>query len=279
MLHVPVGANSYGLTLPSQGTTRPATAQGTSVTPATAAFGAWARVQNAISYDAYGILLVINSNTQSNNSRNTVVNIGIDSAGGTNYTVIIPDLLGGGATTFTTPGNGVWYYFPILIPRGSTIAAQARSTVTTALRVAIQTFQQPPNPSMIRKGSFVTDFGVTNTAGTTVVGGTTAEGAWTTIGTTTGRYWWWQAGVQISTADTAFQNVALELDISVGNATNKDIIIQNLTIVTTTAEQMSNPPLSAGVEWDVPSGTTIYARLQSSGNLDAYQVAVYGLGG
>jgi hypothetical protein len=270
------------LTTPSWGTTRPASANGTQIVPVTGTgnFGNWAALGSALTADAYGIFININSNTQSNNSRNTVVNIGIDEAGGTNYAVRIPQLIAGGASAYTI-GGGTWYYFPLFIPAGSTVAAQARGTVTTALRVGALFYQQPLNPSMIRKGSFVEAVGIAsnNNAGTSVAAGTTNEGSWTLLGTTTNRCWWWQYGLQVSTADTAWQGVGLHVDISVGNGTTFDIIIQDALIITNGAEYINNLPITAGVEYDVPAGSNIYARIQTSGTADPHIVTVHGLGG
>lgn len=277
MLHVPVGANSYSLTTPSWGTTRPAVANGTAVTPATAAYGAWAALGTALTSDAYGILININSNAGSAASRNTVTKIGVDYAGGTAYTDLITGLLSGGAGAYNIIGQ--WYFFPVFIPAGSTLAAAGRGSVTTAYRVGSIVSQRPSNPSAIRKGSFVETIGIGTTAGVTITPGTTADGAWTTIGTTTKRCWWWQLGLQITTGDTAWGANALHIDIAVGDATTKDIIITDYLIGTDTTENMYNPPLTFGVEWDVPAGSTIYARVQNSGTNDAYTLAVYGCGG
>lgn len=279
MLHVPVGANSFGLALPSWGTTRPAAANGTAVTPGSGTKGSWVQLGSDLVDDCYGILININSNTASAASRNTVVDIGVDLSGGTSYTVLIADLLCGGAVTYTTGGGGVWYYFPLLIPSGAAIAARAAGSVTTAIRVGAVFSQQPYNPSMIRKATFTETLGITGQAGVSVTPGTTSEGSWTSIGTTTSRLWWWQMSMQVPTTDTSWNAAAIHADLAVGDGTNFDIIIKDLALVTSTAEGFSNPPLTAGVEWDVPAGSTIYVRAQSSGTLDTYTAAVYGAGG
>lgn len=279
MLHVPVGANSFGLTLPSWGTTRPAAANGTSVTPAVGSKGSWAQLGSDLVDDTYGLLININSNSASAASRNTVVDIGVDEAGGTSYTVRIPDLLAGGAPTYSTGGSGQWYYFPLFIPAGSSVAARSQGSVTTAHRVGCVHLQRPMNQSSVRVGSYVEALGITAPAGTSVTPGTTSEGTWTSIGTTTNRCWWWQAAIQVPTADTSWNAAAIHVDVAVGNGTDFDVIIQDMAVVTSTAEAIVNPPLTAGVEWDVPAGSTIYMRAQHSGTLDTYTGAVYGLGG
>jgi len=281
MLHVPVGANTYGVTLPSWGTSRPAAANGTAITPAAGSYGSWAQVGSDLTADAYGILININSNYTASASRNTVVDIGVDPAGGSSYTARIAGLICGNADSYTSAGRsgcGVWYYFPLFIPANSSVAARGHSTVATAFRVGIIVMQRPSNPAMIRKGSFVETLGVSGNQGTAITPGTTAESSWVSIGTTTKRCWWWQMGWQVPSTDTGHQTAAIHLDLALTN-TGSGIIIRDLMVNTQAQESLTNRPLTQGVEWDVPAGTTLYVRAQTSGTAEASQVAVYGLGG
>lgn len=278
MLHVPVGANSYNVVQNSWGTSRPNATTGAAVTPGTGAYGSYASILTATN-DSYGILICINANNGSAASRETVTKIGIDASGGTSYTDTITGLLSGGAVNYNSNGSGIWYYFPLFITAGSQIAAAGYGTVATGYRVAASLMEKPVNPSMIRKGSFVETLGQSGTAGTSVTSGTASEGSWTLIGSTTHRCWWWQAGVQVASSDTSWGANILYLDVAAGDATNKDVILADIPVITSTAETMSNPPITAGSEWDVPAGTNIYARLQNSGTNDTYTVVVYGCGG
>lgn len=284
MLHVPVGANTYGLTSPSWGTSRPAAANGTSVTPGTGGYGSWYQLFSAISFDAFGIFLNINSNYTSAASRNTAIAVGYDPAGGSSYWdgIIVGDLICGNADSYTSggrSGNGTWYYFPFFIPAGSSIGVSAISTVATAFRVGAILYQKPMNPSMIRKGSWVSTFGASGYTGTNVTPGTTSEGAWVSLGTTSDRHWWWQIGVHLPSGDTSHNAAAVHYDLAVGDASNKDIIIQDLCIQPSAQESITNAPLTMGVEWDVPAGSNIYIRAQTSGTAETNQAAAYGMGG
>lgn len=284
MLHVPAGANTFGLNTFSWGTTRPAAANGVSVTPATTnAYGTYVQLFSALTYPSRGIAININNNSGANASRNSAIRIGIDEAGGTSYTEWIGGLLAGGASPYNIGGAGLWYYFPIYIPAGSSIAVSARGTVATAFNVGAWLQQQPYKPEMSRRGAYVETLGVTlgaaSATGVTVTPGTTAEGAWTLIGTTTRRCWWWQVMLQHATGDTAWGANVLHMDLAVGDATTKDIIIQDYPVMANANEQASAAMNAAGCEYDVPAGSNIYARLQNSGTNDSYQVAAYGLGG
>jgi len=280
MLHVPTGANTYCLTQPSWGTTRPNTANGTAVTPGTGAYGTYAQMVSSVTDDAYGIFINANTNFASNASRNTVVEIGIDPSGSTSYTSVVSGLVASGASEYTRNGSGVWYYFPLFIKAGSSIAARAYGSVATAIRVGCVLFSRPSNPAAIRKGSFIETLGVSAYTGTSITPGGASEGAWTSIGTTTLRTWWVQFGLQIATTDTAWTLAAHHVDVAVGNGSSYDVIISDANFCVDSGEYVGNPPLTAGVEWDIPAGSTMYMRVQSSGTPDsAYEAAVYCLGG
>lgn len=277
MLHVPTGAQSYGGIAVNYGTARPANSLGVLVTPGTSGYGSWFQLFAAQSFDAYGLLMCLSNNGASATNRHSKVKLGIDEAGGTSYVDRIDGLLCG-ATANLGPGTGAWYFFPVFIPAGSTIAVAAHSTVTTAFRVMGQLFGAPPNPAMIRKASFVEAIGLSGLTGVAVTGGTTSEGAWTLVGSSTKRCWWWQFGFQVDLADTAWNAATIFFDIAVGDATNKDIILLDQGILTGSNELYSNPPVTLGCEWDVPAGSDIYVRAQSSGSLDTFNIVAYGAG-
>lgn len=280
MLHVPVGSSTFGGFTNSWGTTRVSATWGTSVTPATGAKGAYADVIGTpLTDDAYGILIWVHSTGATNASRNYVMDVGVDPSGGTSYTVRIPDLLVGGAGTMVSGRAGVYYYFPLHVRAGSTLGVRAQGSVTTAILVGIQLLQQPMNPAAFRKGSFVEAYGISAPGGTSLTLGTTSEGAWQLVGTTTNPVWWWQVGYQIGTADTSWSNAAITIDLAVGDASDKNIIISDMVVTTSTAEALGNPPIQAGVEFPAKAGTNVYVRGQHSGTVDTPTVAAYGLGG
>jgi hypothetical protein len=274
MLHVPVGSNTFGLMEPST-TARPASTQGTSVTPGTSNKGNWAQLIASTTSDTYGLVICVNSNSASSASRNTITDIGLGASG--SEIVLVPDLVSGNAAGYTLGGG--WYYFPIFIPKGTRIAARGQGTVTTAYRVYIQTLQRPLNPSQVRKASYVDALGVSGVNGTTVTSGTTNEGAWVSLGTTASRLWWWQVGIQVVNTDTSHNTSAYHIDLAVGDNTTKDFIIQDLQFITNASEYSSNPPLSAGVEFPCPAGSEIWVRAQCSGSTDPLRIIAYGAGG
>lgn len=276
MLFVPAGANTF-TSIQSDTSGRPSGTQGTAITPATANKGSWAQLIAATTHTTYGILICINSNTASSTSRNTVVDIGIGAAG--SEIVVIADLLGGNAANYNSPGSGIWYYFPIALEAGVRVAARARSTVTTGFRVFVQLMQEPANPSLIKKASYVETLGVAGTAGTSVTPGTTAESEWILLGTTSRRCWFWQVGAQVRTEDTSHVGAAVHIDLAEGDGTNFNVILQDAVFTTASSESHTLSPLTIGCEYPVPEGRNIYVRAQSSNNAEVTHMAAYGAGG
>lgn len=283
MLQIPF--SDFDWKLSSSPNTRPAAAFGTSVTPGNNTYGSWAEVisDTSVVNDVYGVLININSNNVSAAARDAIVNIGTDPAGGTSYATIIPNLLCSIASPLLGAANvcgGVWYYFPLFIPAGAAIAAQAsvnNATVGT-LRVWMTLFGLPRRPHATKVGHYVTSVGINTgtSSGTAITPGTTSEGSWTSLGTPTLPHWWWQWGWGVN--DLSTSNLGLFLDLSYGDATNKIIIVEDSLVVTDSAERMLKPLDGAYAEVD--ASIEIFGRAQNSTTNDSsYSMATYGLGG
>lgn len=277
-------SSEWGLIIPSvTAGTQPAAAWGTSITPAENAYGSYASVLAGASLtsDAYGILININSNSVSTAARDTLLTIGLDSAGGSSFTDFITDLLCSGASAYVSGvGSGIWYYFPIFIKNGTSVGAKAsvnNATVGT-LRCAVTLFCQPSRPEMIRTGSFVTTFGSTaaSSSGTAVTPGTAAEGSWTQIGSALTRpHWYWQVGMGINDGSTS--NAVTHIDVGLGSAGSKKTIIADAPFRVTGGEDMVS---NLGMYYaDGATGDIVYARAQTSSADSNYSVAVYAVGG
>lgn len=289
MLFVPQSGNDFSA-VASYGTTRPGSTAifGTTITPGTgAAYGAYSQVGNDLTQDCYGLLININLAFTATIFRQVAIQIGVDYAGGTTFTTIAQDIMVSQANNYSN--GGVWLYFPLYIPALSAVAVAARSSVATTFGVNIRYMTAPPNPTMVKRGSFIESLGITlgagTVTGTSVTPGTTAEGAWTLIGTTTKRCWHWQFTSQHS--DTTMTSLGpYHVDLAVGDTSvvgdPKDIILSDAFVRTTISETFDTIPLVTGVEKVVPAGKTIWARIQNAGaneNAGTYQVVVYGTGG
>lgn len=287
-LYAPFG-NDFQWEYSNVSATRPnAAGWGTSHTPSATAdtFSTYATLVSSanVTQDVYGIMICFNNGSTSNAIKNTLANIGVDTAGGTAFSTRIPDLMVSSASALAGSGMGVWYYFPLYIPAGSSIGIQAGSTSTTAFFTAIWLYGLPRRPEAIRTGSYVTAFGATRGTswrGTNITLGTTAEGAFTQMGaTTTLSHWWWQVGWAQADASQTLQ--AVTIDVAGGSSTTVNkLLLTNQVWVTNAAEQISNVPWFQTSYNNLAAGENVYARGQTSiATADTGpNCIVYGLGG
>ncbi len=261
--------------------TRPASTIGTSITPLQNSFSTYAEIlsDTNVTRDCYGILINVNGLNVSTAAKDALCTIGIDTAGGTSYVDLIPNLLVSCAWAYTAAPGGHWYYFPIYIPAGSAIAAKGsvNNAAPGTFRVAVRLFGAPSDPSSIVCGQGVEAIGVVTASsrGTAVTSGTTSEGSWTSLGTTTRNCFAWQYGMGVN--DGTMTALLYHADLSYGDGTNQVMIGRDKLYYSGATEQ-----LGAGVYGpnfcNVPAGSTMYGRLQCSGTADsALSMAAYGV--
>jgi hypothetical protein len=262
--------------------TQPVAACGTAVTPTTSNGdpSTWTEIlsDTVVTNDCYLISININTHNTTATVRNLLVDIGIDTSGGTSYTTLIPSLIGGHASSFATGAaadGGHQYWFPLYIPAGTAIAARGRGSNASAItfNIAITLFGRPSHPHMIKYGSRVEAIGVTtaDSSGTTFVSGTTSEGSWTSLGASSNANFFWQVGYTATNTNQPNNSRLLDLAYD-NNATTPNIIMQDIFCASSTAERNSieNRPDSY---CHVPSGSTIYVRGQESSTPVATQKA------
>jgi hypothetical protein len=274
MLHVPGGAFDFAkvqTNLPGQ----PLSTGGTVITPVVGSKGSWAEVFASLDSDTYCLIVQVHNSRTSAANRSYAIDVGIGAAG--SEQVIAPDLIGSNAGVTNNTG-GIWYVFPIFIPAGTRVAVRAQGSVVTTCRVIVRAFQMPRDQSMVKVAGYVEKLGITGIVATALTSGTTSEGAWTSVGTTTRDLWWWQLAVQIPVADVAHNQAFYHFDLAVGDGTNFSIIAQDIPFTTTTGEEAGKPPFVFGCERFVPAGSTIYVRAQCDATPNGLAVAVYGAG-
>lgn len=188
--------------------------------------------------------------------------------GGATESVFIPNLLGGGA------GVKSWY-FPVYIPSGTRIAAQAAGARTsTAFTTQVRCINYPGG-APFQVGSVVTTYGIgTLPNGTTITPGASgAEGNYAQItASTTMDHFAIMPSFQLGT-DTTTNLRYIEVDIGVGDAT-EDVISADWVFHTTGNEEMG------GSVWPhfcrYPSGTRLALRASNSGTNDgAYNAVIH----
>lgn len=248
---------------------RPASGHGTFLNGGNNTKGSWVQIftGSEIAYDVWRITINIGSGAASASARDTILDVGYDPAGGSSYTVLIPDLLAANSAPYATFGS-ITYRFPIHIPAGSSVAVRASVNNSTAtLRAWATVDGRPTNPEMVWKGTKVEAIGITaaTSSGTTVTPGTTSEGSWTSLGTVSERARYWEVGLGVN--DSTMAAVGYHLDLSAGSSGGDVAIITDALTCTTSAEQQFSS--SNGTYRTVGAGSTIWGRCQCSGTADS----------
>jgi hypothetical protein len=264
-------------------TTRPSASFGALITPGNNTYGNYVELvsDTDVTKDCYGIRICISSIGQSNNAKDSLCTIGIDTSGGTSYVDFISHLLCANASLYVTANaGGVHYYFPVFIPAGTAIAAKGSVNNATVgnQRVAVWLYGAPDNPGLMLCGSGVETIGVVtgSSCGTTVTSGTTSEGAWTSLGTSAKPCFWWQQGLGVNTISMGSN--AYHAELSYGDGTNNKILVPDQLFAATSSETLCNIP-SSPFPSCAPAGSTIYGRLQYSGSTpdSNLSMAAYGV--
>lgn len=282
-LWVPVGASEFGWSVSNVDGVIPTTAMGTAITPLINSKGSWSQVLSPVvlSEDIFGLRICFNSGFVSATARDLLVDIGVDPAGGSSYSVLIPDLLASCASSMQY--GGIWYYFPIWVKAGSSIGARAsvNSLNTNTVSCFIQAFGRPRDPRMAKVGTYVTAYGVvpSTSSGTPITPGTTSEGAWTSLGTMSKEAWWWQLGVGFNASSMGIRTYML--DVGVGAAATPRIVVNNqFYTIPATTEQLASPGMMVNSGYKIGSGNGVYGRMQASSTGGSGQsMAAYALGG
>lgn len=281
----PLAKLGLSLYSPADGTRPVAAAFGTSVTPAQNAYGSYAQLLAgaSVTEDCYVVEIVVSGVGISAAARDCIVKIGLDRSGGSSYTDTTIDLCCGSASNFgnANPGGGVGFRFYLYVPAGCSVgaAASVNSATLTAIGVTLILRGRPQKMERQPCGQFIDSYGTTpaSSSGTAVTFGTASEGAWTQLGTITRRGWYLEFGFGIN--DAVQSNNTYLIDIGVGDASNKLVVIANAPVITSSVE-MVNKPIS-GVFGDFQVNDVIYARGQCGPNAAsaAASIAAYLVGG
>lgn len=263
----------------------PSTTPGTSVTPGISnAEGSWVQVATAanIAYDVYGVYLWITGGNTTGTAKMHLLDLGVDPAGGTSYTVLVSNIQCG--QSHNAVSGGYFYYLPIRIKAGSQVAVRIQGLQATAgtVRVAATFYGWPSNPHLIHAGTYSETIGtVASSAGTSFTpGNSSAEGTWVSLGTTSRHLWYWLLTVQINNGTTT--SLMYHIDLAYGDGSNKVMIIENRPILLSgTAEQTTVPLVPPAEGWmSVPAGSTIYVRGTCSGTaVTGFTALAVGIGG
>lgn len=258
---------------------------GTSVVPgASDAEGLWTEIATAadVAHDCYWIFIWVSTGFTSTASKQHLLDVGVDPAGGTAYTPRVINAPCGGSTNVNNTGGPQKFLFPLLIPAGSSVAVRIQGSHATAgtVYVAYRMLGQPNRPEQVPIGQYSETVGITTgTLGTSVVPGNGVYGSWASLGTTARNTFWWQLGVQCDNATTAAESLYFEL--AYGDGSNKRLISRYffVTLGTENLGDWSSGNFSPSCLTEVPAGETIYCRAACNNPPDTgYNVAAIGIG-
>lgn len=217
---------------------------GAVVTPGNNTYGAYTQLLSGaqVTDTAYGFWVNVNSLAVSGAPRDALAKVAIDRAGGASYLDIASDLLVSCAGSLSGVGlGGIWYWIPLLIPAGSSVALAAsvnNATVGTCSSF-VRLMCKPTSLTPPRTASFMRSFGITpaTSSGTAIVpNGAGGRSAYVQVGSAlTESLWYWCIGAGCNNA--AMSNNATTFDLAVGSSTTVNrLIVTEQTVIPTTAE-------------------------------------------
>lgn len=216
--------------------------------------------------DSWGITVVASNYGVSAGASEGALDILI---GGATDDILIPDLLMGNCGGPGGVGTmGRMWFFPLFIPNGVRIAAQAAG-IRTSTAMAVTVFLHGGSPAPFRTGRKVTTYGMgTVPNGTAVTPGASGGAQSTTqiTASTSEDHFAFLPDIQFPT-DTTIQQAELLVGIGVG-ASTEDIIGQWM-YGKSASEEMNGPYPCMPAFCDVPSGTRLTIKASNSGVNDA----------
>lgn len=266
--------------------TTPTSTPGTSVTPGTSgAEGSATQIASSanIANDVYGILFFISGGFTAAQSKMHLLDIGYDPAGGTSWTWLVNNIQCG--SSGSADNGGLSFYVPLFIPSGSAVAVRIQGGNATpgTVRVWATFYGKPTRPELVPKLSKSETLGsITASRGVAVTPGvSSAEGSWTSIGTTT--FPWRYILPTLQVDDSTANSAQIYMDVAYGDSTNKTIICENLQFGVPGSDERMLHHMAARVAelWqDIPSGAELWVRLSINiGTADSnYAVLLTGLG-
>lgn len=268
MLAIP--SYSFGVVADNWMTGTPTTTPGTvlgdpGATPHTKS-ATTALIATGIAQPAYGIEVGVYQTFTTGTDTSALCDIMYDPAGGTSWQVLIPNLVCGYRTTSPStmlPG----YFFPVYIPRGSSIGARWQTALASPaagvrVRVVVTLYGGPSSPGFWY-GTKVTDIGsdTANSAGVDLNPGSTGVySAWANVGGTSNPAFGF---VTIGAQGSATTHTADVYHVQYGFGSTQ-IPGAQIRFTYTTLEVFVQWPQHNGIYVDVPAGTQMQARATGS---------------
>jgi hypothetical protein len=226
----------------------------------------------ATNFDTEWVEVIIHGVQTSAVDARALVNIYAGGAG--SEQILIPNLLASGAT-FASNAFPKVYRFPLRIPKGTRLSAKSQALIVSDnVYVIINLYGGSQLDSWVGAGVEALGISTAASRGTLITPGTTADGAWVSLGTTVNelRYIYVQHGGG-NDADTTLNAGAVSIELGAGSVLLPGL---DLFLALTEGNETSGIIGTPGRWRVIPAGTAVQARLRFSGTAEIQHVAVYG---
>lgn len=244
--------------------------------------GDWVQLVASTAIDADLIRLRFGGHYAGGSASPALMDIGVGAEDA--EVVILPTVDVGGSDAHHT------LMFPVVIPAGSRIAARAQGGRTAVdINTALALFGGMPAVGGMATCQRWTAYGVSAAAsgGTRVQPNASANnwGAWTEIATTTADHDWWMVCANTGASDTTVRLVTNLIQVAAGAdttaagacATAGTLLMETNQLGNSTNELQQQAEIPLPRYAPVPSGTKLWARLQTSNATDNdLYVSIYG---
>lgn len=218
----------------------------------------YTQITAATTFDWSGFYLTLQqANAATQSEQRCAIGIG---SGGSEWD-LLPDLLLQVGTNFFDQGYNL--FVPLSVPAGSRLAGKS-SSATGTVRCALQGVAMGSLP--IPPCQFGTGYGGSGNTGTQVDPGTTAntKGSWVQITSSTSFHHKFLALTLNSGNNTALTNANFLIDIGVGAGGSETVLYENLSMIQGANEDRMNPAWFGFFPCDIPAGSRLAVRAQST---------------
>lgn len=237
-------------------------------------------ILSAVDFDVHLVAVGWSSINSGNQTRQAVGDLMYDPAGGTSWSVLVPDMLfGQNISVQALVCHNQIYVFPIYVPAGASFGLRhqcAQASVNAAGSVWV--WGEPSRPELWWCGTKVEVLGVTTSgasAGTQFTPGNNAwSSPWTSIGTSAHPYGAYQLGIGPGNDSTlAAKYYLMQLGINSAQMAGSPTQYFGTTANEIRAYAMPQCPLFC----DIPSGVAFQVRGYCNTTADVQCAAMYGV--